>query len=248
MICDDPIYLSQVDSTIDYCKRNLHSLPSGTVVYTDNQTKGKGSKGRSWTNFPGEFLAVSMLLKGFPVSDLGILPLLCGLAEYRMLASFGLHAQIKWPNDLLLEEKKISGILCESVIHADSADVVCGIGINLNQSQSRFDAMQLPHACSLATVTGHPWQLVQVLRALLAQWEGCYQTYQMEGFGQNLLQEYQAHCYTLGRQLRVEQDGTERYATAISVEPDGMLRCELDGATRCFHQSDATVRGLWGRR
>lgn len=122
------IHLDEVTSTNDYLKQG--DFPDGTAVIADRQTAGKGRQGKTWSEAPvGQAMYLSVLFHSMKISDMGLLPLLCGLAAAR---SLGAAARIKWPNDVLLGEKKVCGILCESKIQKGSVSAICG---NRDQSQ-----------------------------------------------------------------------------------------------------------------
>lgn len=139
-------YLEQVDSTNNWAKAHLAGLAHLDAVYAASQTAGKGRLGRSWQNAGQEGLYYTIVCKA-PLADPASLPLLASLAAAGALKElFGLCCQIKWPNDLLAGGKKLCGILCE----ATPEGIVCGIGVNLWQSEEFFAARGLPHATSAA--------------------------------------------------------------------------------------------------
>ena len=146
-------YLPECGSTNAYVKEHFEEFGPVAAVYTQNQTAGRGRLGRSWVNAEGKALYYTVAIKE-PLAQPATLPLLASLAVRRQLQlRYGVDCQIKWPNDLLLNGKKIVGILCESVSYGyqqQGRGILCGIGINLAQPQSYFDAADLPHGTSLA--------------------------------------------------------------------------------------------------
>ena len=146
-------YLPECGSTNAYVKEHFEEFGPVAAVYTENQTAGRGRLGRSWVNAEGKALYYTVAIKE-PLAQPATLPLLASLAVRRQLQlRYGVDCQIKWPNDLLLNGKKIVGILCESVSYGyqqQGRGILCGIGINLAQPQSYFDAADLPHGTSLA--------------------------------------------------------------------------------------------------
>ena len=133
-------------------ERQLRIVVLG-AVYTENQTAGRGRLGRSWVNAEGKALYYTAAIRE-PLAQPATLPLLASLAVRTQLKlRYGVDCQIKWPNDLLLNGKKIVGILCEGVSYGyqqQGRGILCGIGINLAQPQSYFDAAGLPNGTSLA--------------------------------------------------------------------------------------------------
>jgi len=146
-------WLSECGSTNAYAKEHFEEFGPVGAVYTTNQTAGRGRLGRSWVNAEGRALYYTAVIRE-PLAQPATLPLLASLAVRRQLQlRYGVDCQIKWPNDLLLNGKKIVGILCESVSYGyqqQGRGILCGIGINLAQPQSYFDAADLPHGTSLA--------------------------------------------------------------------------------------------------
>ena len=146
-------YLPECGSTNAYVKEHFEEFGPVGAVYTENQTAGRGRLGRSWVNAEGKALYYTVAIRE-PLAQPATLPLLASLAVRTQLKlRYGVDCQIKWPNDLLLNGKKIVGILCEGVSYGyqqQGRGILCGIGINLAQPQSYFDAADLPHGTSLA--------------------------------------------------------------------------------------------------
>ena len=146
-------YLPECGSTNAYVKEHFEEFGPVGAVYTKNQTAGRGRLGRSWVNAEGKALYYTVAIRE-PLAQPATLPLLASLAVRRQLQlRYGVDCQIKWPNDLLLNGKKVVGILCESVSYGyqqQGRGILCGIGINLAQPQSYFDAANLPNGTSLA--------------------------------------------------------------------------------------------------
>jgi BirA family transcriptional regulator, biotin operon repressor / biotin---[acetyl-CoA-carboxylase] ligase len=232
-------------STNDTCKEQIESLPHGAAITARAQYCGKGTKGRQWANQPGQAVFLSFVLKGVRLESLTLLPLLCGLAEVEALSELGIKAGIKWPNDIVLNGKKISGILCESVIFGGRIDVVCGIGVNVQQTPEQFVQSGLPYAGSILSETGRLLALDSVINALLNKFEVIYEEYLSTGFDQ-LKGRYEEHCVTLHKQVRVLNEGREQTAFAEGIAADGRLICSVDGKQTLIDHGEASVRGLWG--
>ncbi len=127
--------------------------PEGTVVIADEQTGGKGTKGRTWFSPRSRGLYASVVLRP-PSGDVSLLPLVAGVAAAEAIRfSVGLEVGLKWPNDVVWNGKKIGGILCESEFVGDKTRfVVLGIGLNINQSRKDFPAAIRPAAASLRMI------------------------------------------------------------------------------------------------
>jgi BirA family biotin operon repressor/biotin-[acetyl-CoA-carboxylase] ligase len=125
----------------------------GTVVIADEQTEGRGTKGRAWFSPRSRGLYASVILRP-PSSDVCLLPLVAGVAAAEAVrSSVGLEARLKWPNDVVWNGKKIGGILCESEFVGDRTRfVILGIGLNVSQSRKDFPPAIRPQAASLRMI------------------------------------------------------------------------------------------------
>ncbi len=249
------LWLEKVDSTNTYLKERLddpQQFPHGLAVYTDCQTAGRGRRGNRWdgANLPGASLALSFLLRGTALEDMGLLPLLMAVAACKGLQNLcpDLSFGIKWPNDIICQGKKLCGILCESRISPDgSSDAVCGIGVNLTQTRQELDGAGLPHAISLGIALNGETKLSpeRTARAILDAFEDIYQIYRRDGF-KSLLPEYKEKCVTLGKEVRVIWDQKAQEGTALDITPLGELACSIEGNVQIIRSGEASVRGLYG--
>ena len=237
------LYLPEVDSTNLWAKQNLDKFGPVGAVYTTHQTAGRGRLGRDWLDAPHKGLYYTAVIKTDLVQP-ATLPLFASLAVCDALRErYGVECQIKWPNDLLLNGKKIVGILCE--VGPDGHSIVVGIGINLAQPQEYFDAAGLPNGTSLALqgvavdMDTDPEWLAQYMTDFGFDRALC--TYEAEGFAP-YRERYKARCVNLGR--RVTYDGGA--GTAIDVDEDGKLVVhDESGDTRVF-TGEVSVKGIYG--
>ncbi|QVL30900.1 biotin--[acetyl-CoA-carboxylase] ligase [Telmatocola sphagniphila] len=169
----------EIDSTnrqaLEYA--NDPSL-DGAVFQTRLQTAGRGQHGRSWQAKSDSAILLSVLL--FPPPELRRPVLLTALAAVSVCETIqqatGLIARMKWPNDILINRKKVCGILIESRTNRDQElAVVCGMGCNLNQTAADFAAAQLPDASSLSIEAGRTFEIEEVTPKLLANLNAHYQ-------------------------------------------------------------------------
>lgn len=217
-----------IDSTQTEVQRLAsQGAPEGTVVTAHHQRAGRGQRGHEWWDDPGESLLVSVLLR--PSSSPAAAPqlsLVAGLAVADALASAGVAARIRWPNDLLVDDRKVCGILAEassgrSANRGDGSGglhhVILGIGMNLNQT--RFPAALAARATSLRLLTGRVCDRDAMLTTLLAQIDRHYVTWQTGGFAA-LRRAWLAHSLLPGQIVRLP-DGT--LAAGEDVGDDGVL-------------------------
>lgn len=141
--------------------------PHGALVLAEEQTTGRGRRGRQWVSAYGKNLLMTLILKpDLPEKHLSLIPLLVGLAIAEACESLITRsARIKWPNDVLIEGRKVAGILVEQSRQNDVPLILLGIGLNVNQMD--FDETEAPNPTSLALEFGSPVPRSQVLNALL---------------------------------------------------------------------------------
>jgi len=203
--------------------------PDRSVVVTDDQRNGRGRLGRVWTTPPGASLAVSILLRpvtaaGRPLdlTAYGWLPLLAGAALSSALRGLGVSAGVKWPNDVLVEGRKVSGILSELLPSADGA--IVGTGINLRQ---RAEELPTDWSTSLALSGLDEPDPDAVLSAYLRAFTGLYEAYLAadgDADASGLRAAVTAACVTLDSSVRVELPGGGTLTgTAEGIDTDGRL-------------------------
>ena len=241
-------YLPECGSTNAYVKEHFEEFGPVGAVYTTNQTAGRGRLGRTWVNAEGKALYYTVAIRE-PLAQPATLPLLASLAVRRQLTlRYGVDCQIKWPNDLLLNGKKIVGILCESVCYGyqqQGRGILCGIGINLAQPQEYFDMAGLPHGTSLllqgvnVDLDTDPEWLAQYMTDF--GFDRALYTYEEQGLAP-YREQYKAQCVNLGR--RVTYDGGAGIAKDIDEEGRLIVHDE-SGDTHVF-TGEVSVKGIYG--
>ena len=214
--------LGIVDSTQSEVQRRAATgAPEGTVVTALHQRAGRGRRGHEWWDAPGESLLCSVLLRpDREPAEVPQLSLVGGLVVAEALAaSTGVSARIRWPNDLLVDGRKVCGILAEAVSGADARahQVVLGIGINLRQSM--FPESLAERATSLRLVTGRDHDAAALLAAVLAGLAARYAVWRGGGFAP-LREAWLAHSTLPGQPVRLPDGATGR---AEDVGADGVL-------------------------
>jgi BirA family transcriptional regulator, biotin operon repressor / biotin---[acetyl-CoA-carboxylase] ligase len=198
--------------------------PDGLVVVAEHQTAGRGRLGRSWETPAGTALTFSMLLRpSVPASSWPWLPLLTGYALAEALSSHGYAAGVKWPNDVLIGERKVAGILVERVETPTGPAAVIGVGLNTGMTA---DELPVPTATSLSLESGEAPDRTSLLLDVLAAIREAYDAWQQGGdpAARRLAESYAAACVTLGRQVRVDlPDGTVLEGRADAVDSSGRL-------------------------
>ena len=213
------------------------AAPEGTVVIAGEQQSGRGRMGRSWLS-PSGGLATSIILRP-PLACAYLLPAVSSVAVFRTLANLGIHAGIKWPNDVLIEGKKACGILIEHGLTAGELSYsIVGIGINVN-----FDTGSYPEiadiATSLSVQLGHEVPVAEVARHLYTELEDIYIRI---GEPSYIIKEWSQHMVTIGRRVSADFYGNRIDGTAEGVNQQGNLVVRLaDGSAREIVAGDVTI-------
>jgi BirA family biotin operon repressor/biotin-[acetyl-CoA-carboxylase] ligase len=209
--------------------RAREGAPEGLVVVADHQTAGRGRLDRTWETPPGTALTFSLLLRPTaPAAAWPWLPLLTGYAVAEALAGRGYGAGVKWPNDVLIGERKVAGILVERVETPDGPAAVVGVGLNTAMTAAE---LPVPTATSLLLESGaaEPPDRAEVLADVLTGIRETYGEWVLGGAAatEELAVSYAAACRTLGRDVRVDlPDGTTLEGRAVAVDATGRLVVE----------------------
>jgi BirA family transcriptional regulator, biotin operon repressor / biotin---[acetyl-CoA-carboxylase] ligase len=232
-------YLEQTGSTNRDLLAKAEGLPEFYVLATDFQTAGKGRMDRSWEASPGSSVMASVLLRpSFTESSgIGWLSLMTALAISQAISALGQEAKIKWPNDVLIQDKKVSGILAE--VATDLSCVVIGFGINVNQT-----ATELPveTATSLLVETGGSIDRDQLLAAAIQNLKKLY--FELSASGgdaeaSGLRDAILRSSATIGQQVTVEfPDGKKAFGLAKQIDSTGRLVVETSSETLTVSAGD----------
>ena len=237
--------LRQVDSTNAFATRlGMGGSPEGTVVVAEEQTAGRGRNGRSFLSPPGGVYLSAILRPRVPPTEAVRLTLLAALALSEAIETVsGLRPTIKWPNDVLIEDRKVCGILLEMVAAEDCVDfVVLGCGVNV------VVAPPVPGACSLWSVGAHVSR-EPVAGALLDRLDACYRGF-VAGRWDELLDAWRLRCATLGQDVSIRAlDGGTVCGRAVDVTTDGALRVQARDGMHTLFAGDVLHlrRGGYGR-
>jgi BirA family biotin operon repressor/biotin-[acetyl-CoA-carboxylase] ligase len=235
------IYLPETASTNAVAKgMAAKGAPEGTLVVAGSQKEGRGRKGRTWFSPPGLGLYASLVLRPhLPPSQAFTFSLMSALAVADGIASLDdcLQPAVKWPNDVLIQGRKVSGILIELATEADLLDyVVVGFGINVNTDS--FPAGLRTEPTSLFLETGRRIPRISVLAAIIARLGHEHQRL-LESGPDPILSEWRKRCDIEGRVISVERLDTVIKGTVKSVDRDGSLILEDEtGQVHRIHSGD----------
>ncbi len=210
-------FLDEVDSTnrclLDAARRG--EAP-GLVVVARHQAAGRGREGRSWVAAPGTSLLASVLVE-VPEASVSTVPLAAGLALAEAVeAVAGIRVALKWPNDLLVEGRKLAGVLCESVAtQAGATRVVVGVGCNVTQRE--LPTAIATAATSIAIASGHPADIELLLTTFLDRFARRLDA------PDSVVSSVRLRLATIGRRIRVDRVAGSLVGDAIDVRDDGAL-------------------------
>jgi BirA family biotin operon repressor/biotin-[acetyl-CoA-carboxylase] ligase len=233
----------------DLARAARDGAPVGSVLVADHQSAGRGRMGRTWTAPPGTSIAMSVLVRPEVAPERWTwLPLLAGLAvSDGIRQEADLPADLKWPNDVLVLGRKVSGVLAERVETPDGPAVVIGMGVNVHLTA---EELPVPTATSLALVLAelglgafplHRTSIISTtlrsLERILRRWE---EVADVPGIGsEGLALAYRERCATLGREVRISlSDGTAVDGVARDVDASGRLVLETADGPRTFAVGD----------
>src|SRR5660397_28687 len=226
VIGKDIKYFKETESTNIIAREIASSVDEGTVVIAESQTSGRGRLGRKWIS-PEGGIWLSIILK--PRIEPVYAPritLLAGVSVAKTMQGFGLPAKIKWPNDILVNGKKVCGILTEIGAEVDIIDyLVVGIGIDANVDTGTFPEEFRDNSTSLEKEMGHKINRVEFVQKLLEEFETDYTKFQENGFPQ-ILQEWRNMSATIGQWVKITAQARTIYGEAVGVDNEGALIVE----------------------
>ena len=230
-------------STNSELLRRNAPLRGTEVLLAERQTGGRGRRGRQWASplAANIYLSLSRAFAG-GLSRMGGLSLAAGVASAEALHALGFAGVgLKWPNDLLVEGRKLGGLLVEGGGEfAGPARAVIGLGLNVRMPARVAADINQPWV-DLDTLAGAPVSRNEVVAALLSHLLPALQQFEQEGLAP-FLPRYAALDVLAGRTVRVEEAGTLQEGIADGLAEDGALRVLIDGQARCFHAGEVSVR------
>jgi BirA family transcriptional regulator, biotin operon repressor / biotin---[acetyl-CoA-carboxylase] ligase len=215
-----------------------------SVIIADSQERGKGRLGRVWQSPAGKNIHLSLLLRpNLAPRDATMLTLLSAVASASAIKNIsGLPVAIKWPNDLILSEKKVGGILTEIRADIDKVSLaVIGIGINVNTDKEDFAGGIDLIATSMKEETGKRFSRNELIIEILKEFDRLYSRFKTEGKAP-LLQEWKTLSSTIGKKVKVSIADDILYGVAEGIDEDGMLILKLpSGILKRISAGDVTL-------
>lgn len=237
-------WLNEVDSTNSYAVANLDSVGKfPLLVGADSQTTGRGRGNNRWWGGVGS-LTFTLVLKphdyGIPVKCWPLMSMVVGLAVREGLLPFlrGHDIQLKWPNDVYVDSKKICGVLIETVPSQRDV-IVLGVGVNVNNSMQDAPEIIQHSATSVTDLSGSDQSRQAVLVSVLRRFEEILP--RICNHSRQLLREWEQHCFLTGKKIEFDDGHEQIRGVCLGIDPDGGLVVQSELGTRRFLAGSITV-------
>jgi BirA family transcriptional regulator, biotin operon repressor / biotin---[acetyl-CoA-carboxylase] ligase len=216
----------------------------GTIVVADRQTQGRGRMARTWHSPKQKGIWMSMIVK--PILPLNMTPQLTLLTAVAIVQAIeeltGLHPQIKWPNDILVNKKKLVGILTELQAEADQVhSVIIGVGMNVNHAEEDFPEELRKIATSIKLETGEFCDRAAIIQAILYHFEKLYLTYLEHGFKPIKLL-WESYSFSLNQRLTARTLAGVKHGVSLGIDDEGVLLLKTDeGQIEKIYSADIEI-------
>ncbi len=235
------IYSDEVESTNSLLLSSKEFGQHGTVLLAEHQTKGRGRKERVWLSNSGQNLTFSVLLKeDFKEKKINLINLGSSLAVAQALENlFQLNVELKWPNDVLVDKKKIAGILLESTSKGNKINkVVVGIGINVNQPNfpGKFDIQPTSIRKEFKSIVSRE----RVLSEVLNLFEDIVDIWKKDP--EKILNDWRNRCKLIGERIKIIEEEKTRTGIFNDIDGDGFLILKVADKLEKIHFGDVSLR------
>lgn len=209
--------------------RKTDNIPEGTIIITEQQSGGKGRLGKTWFSPAGGIWLSIILYPEIISSSIALITLMAAVVVANTISKlFQIKAQIKWPNDILIDDRKVCGILTEMSTEAKSKQwVIVGIGINTNNDSSELPEDIRKCSISLKEVTGQLIPRVMLVRHLCTEWEKFYEILKRKDFSL-ILEEWKLYNNIIGKRIRLDTGERIIAGEAINISDGGALIIKTD--------------------
>lgn len=239
------LYFDSISSTNDYAKEIASDSPDGTTIVAEEQTSGRGRMGRLWVSYKKQGIWMSIILKPdmVPNDAVKLTQVAAVSLVYAIRETTNLTSYIKWPNDIIVNSKKVCGILTEMNGEIDKINfIVVGIGVNVNVDSFPVDLQN--KATSLSIEASKKIDRKLLTASILNNFEKYYRTFLNEGFFsiRNLCKEY---SLTLGKDVKITMNNKEYVGRAVDIDDNGSLIIVFkNGEKKAITSGEVSIRGL----
>lgn len=244
------VHLDTIDSTNNEAKKlAIDGSPEGTLVISEEQTMGRGRLGRNWVSPKHKGIWMSLILRP-EINPIQVSKItqVAAAAVCMALIEMGIRTLIKWPNDIVLNDKKVCGILTEMSGELNRVNyVIVGIGINANIDKDEFPEDLKPIASSLKIEIGNYIKRKELVRRILNNFEELYEELINEETIKKSIEICKDNSALIGKEIKIIEKGKETRARALSLNEDGKLIVQYkDGKVDELISGEISVRGLYG--
>ncbi|PTI87536.1 biotin--[acetyl-CoA-carboxylase] ligase [Mammaliicoccus vitulinus] len=244
LLLNRAIVQTQVDSTQILAKAHVNDTDNHFIVLSDEQTKGRGRFNREWSSLKSKGLWMSVVLRpDIPIQKMSTFNLFISLAIQEVIEQhYHIQCKIKWPNDIYIGNKKVCGFLTEMIADTDGVNaIICGIGINLNQTQEEFDKVNQSRATSLNIENGKPIEPYQFLSVLIKAIEQRYDQFLNLPFSE-IKELYKSKSMIWNKTLTYTEGNKQIVGRAIDIQDNGFLTViSEDGDLHQFMSADIKI-------
>lgn len=237
-------WFEELPSTMDLAAaKGREGAPEGLIIIAERQTAGRGRQGRTWASPKGGVWLSLLLRPALPPASLGLLSICFGVATAATISKMTqLPVKVKWPNDLMVNEKKLGGLLIESSINSGKVDFAAlGLGINVNIKSQDLPEELRRIATSLLIETGEHWSCRQFIKLFLEQTETSYNQL-LAGQEQDILQAWSKLDASIGRQVTGMSAGEKVSGEASGLDEHGGLQVKTPSGMRIISQGEVEWR------
>ena len=241
------IYLDEVDSTNNYAGLMADKMNSDFLVVADMQTLGKGRMGRSWSSPAGTGIFMSLCIKPeIAVEKASMITLVTAVSICDAIEElYPINTTIKWPNDIVINSKKISGILTEMSSDMDGIKyIISGIGINVNNKEFPDDIKDM--ASSILLETGILADRAKLIAAVIYHFYRNMNIFLKTGNMSGLKENYENHLVNIGKDVQILDPKGIYQGIALGIDETGALLVNAEGKIKRIISGEVSVRGLYG--
>ncbi len=229
------LFYKTVGSTNDAIKDHLQEIQGDYVVISYHQTSGRGKDGRIWHTKAGKGIGMSFLIREPKLETVSHFTALAAIAVVRMLKKLGVESKIKWPNDILVNGKKICGILCESSISKRKASyVIVGVGLNVNYTETDFPSLST-EPTSLYMELGKEMDIDMLSTTITDAFTGVISEFEE---GKSLHSELVEYSNIIGKYCKFKQNNNYYTAIVKSINLDNSLNISENGTEKTIFSAE----------
>ena len=240
------LHFETIDSTNDYAKKIGNELRDGSVIISEEQTKGKGRLGRVWESKAGEGIWMSIILKPNIIPNKApFITLIAGASIVKALNILGVDAKIKWPNDITINNKKLSGILTELSAEIERVNYIV-VGIGMNVKDTDFEEELQDKATSLYK-ENYNVSRIDIVKEILCQFEKLYLDYIEKDDKKEVLDISRQYSAIINKEIYVIKNDQKELVDCIGINEEGNLIIKnKDGNLEEIMSGEVSIRGVKG--